>query len=45
MSLSQIMLLADQDWLDGATKTIGQFDPRRHGLTTVDPIHPTGTVC
>jgi hypothetical protein len=33
-----IALLADREWLDEATKTIGQFwkrkNARRHGLTT-----------
>jgi hypothetical protein len=33
-----IALLADREWLDDATKTIGQFwrrkNARRHGLTT-----------
>jgi hypothetical protein len=37
-SIELITLLADPDWLDEATKTIGQFwrrkNARRHGLTT-----------
>jgi hypothetical protein len=36
-SLELITLLADRDWLDEATKTIGQYwrrkNARRHGLT------------
>jgi hypothetical protein len=36
-SIELITLLADADWLDDATKTIGQFwrrkNARRHGLT------------
>jgi len=37
-----IALLADREWLDEATKTIGQFwrrkNARRHGLTLAIPI-------
>ena len=36
-SIKLIALLADPDWLDDATKTIGQFwkrkNARRHGFT------------
>ena len=37
-----VALLADRDWLDEATKTIGQFwrrkNARRHGLTVEDRV-------
>src|ERR1017187_1849978 len=40
-SIELITLLADRDWLDDATKTIGQYwrrkNARRHGLTLDDP--------
>ena len=40
-----IALLADPDWLDEATKTIGQFwrhkNARRHGLTLEQPLYDT----
>src|ERR1035438_1533831 len=36
-------LLADREWLDEATKTIGQFwkrkNARRNGVTTESPLH------
>ena len=40
-----IALLADPDWLDEATKTIGQFwkrkNARRNGFSTENPPEPT----
>ncbi|MGB8368009.1 MAG: hypothetical protein ACLPYZ_04180 [Limisphaerales bacterium] len=37
-AIELITLLADPDWLDDATKTIGQYwrrkNARRHGMTT-----------
>ena len=39
-------LLADREWLDEATKTIGQFwkrkNARRNGVTTESPLHYSG---
>lgn len=43
-----IALLADRDWLDEATKTIGQFwrrkNARRNGLTTEEQADAIGMV-
>ena len=41
-SIELITLLADREWLDDATKTIGQFwrrkNARRNGLTTEEQV-------
>jgi hypothetical protein len=43
-----IALLADREWLDEATKTIGQFwrrkNARRHGLTIEEQTNATVAV-
>jgi hypothetical protein len=43
-----IALLADREWLDDATKTIGQYwrrkNARRHGLTTENQADVAVTV-
>jgi hypothetical protein len=43
-SIELIALLADRDWLDDATKTIGQYwrrkNARRNGLITENQMNP-----
>jgi hypothetical protein len=43
-----IALVADREWLDEATKTIGQFwrrkNARRHGLTAESQANETGVI-
>jgi hypothetical protein len=45
-SIELITLLADSDWLDDATKTIGQFwrrkNARRNGVTLENPADSNG---